>query len=123
MGIVHLKNIQVYAYHGCLAEETLIGSAYKVQIKVWANLEKSTQTDALEDTIDYVLLNHIVKKEMAIASKLLEHVAKRIIDAVFKQAADVRKIKVSVAKINPPIGGDVPEVRVVLKEKRDHLTN
>jgi dihydroneopterin aldolase len=118
MGIVFLKNIKVYAYHGCLKEETLIGSDYLVNIKVWTSLDKATKTDALEDTVDYVALNTIVKKEMAKASKLLEHVAKRIINKVFKEAKTVKKIKVSVAKINPPIGGDVSEVAVILKEKR-----
>lgn len=118
MGKVTLKNIRVYAYHGCLAEETLIGSDYRVDLSVWANLEKSTQTDDLEDTVDYVLLNRIVKEEMAMASKLLEQVAKRIITKILEQESKVEKIKVSVAKINPPIGGDVQEVAVVLKEKR-----
>jgi dihydroneopterin aldolase len=64
MGMIYLKNIKVYAYHGCLAEETLIGSDYLVQLKVWADLKKSTTSDQLEDTVDYVLLNAIVKKEM-----------------------------------------------------------
>lgn len=118
MGMVYLKNIRVFAYHGCLAEETLIGSDYIVNLKVWAALEKSTQTDALEDTVDYVLLNDIVKKEMAVPSKLLEHVAKRIIKTAFKRATLISEIEVSVAKINPPIGGDVQEVSVVLREKR-----
>lgn len=119
MGKVSLKNIRVYAYHGCLREETLIGSDYRVDLKVWANLEKSTQSDSLEDTVDYVLLNDIVKQEMAVASKLLEHVAKRIVSKIFSKSDSVKKIKISVAKINPPIGGDVQEVAVVLKEKRD----
>jgi len=118
MGIVHLKSIQVYAYHGCLAEETTIGSRYEVDVKVWANLEKACKTDALEDTVDYVLLNAIVKKEMSVAAKLLEQVGHRILTEVFRQAPIVDKIKVSVRKINPPIGGDVPAVAVVLKEKR-----
>lgn len=118
MGIVHLKNIKVYAYHGCLAEETLIGSDYLVQLKVWANLEKATQTDALEDTVDYVLLNNIVKEEMSLPAKLLEHVAKRIAIRVFNDAPLVSRLKIKVSKINPPIGGDVDMVSVALIEKR-----
>ena len=118
MGMIYLKNIKVFAYHGCLAEETLIGSDYIVALKVWADLKKSTASDQLGDTVDYVLLNAIVKEEMATPSKLLEHVAQRIIQSVFKQSNLVDKVQVSVAKINPPIGGDVASVSVVLKEKR-----
>jgi len=118
MGMIYLKNIKVFAHHGCLAEETLIGSDYLVELKVWADLEKSTASDQLGDTVDYVLLNAIVKEEMATPSKLLEHVAQRIIKSIFKQSSLVYKVQVSVAKINPPIGGDVASVSVVLKEKR-----
>lgn len=118
MGMIYLKNIKVYAHHGCLAEETLIGSDYLVQLKVWADLKKSTTSDQLEDTVDYVLLNAIVKKEMASPSKLLEHVAQRIINSIFKQANLVDEVELSVAKINPPIGGDVAAVSVILREKR-----
>ena len=118
MGMIYLKNIKVYAHHGCLAEETLIGSDYLVQLKVWADLKKSTTSDQLEDTVDYVLLNAIVKKEMASPSKLLERVAQRIINSIFKQANLVDEVELSVAKINPPIGGDVAAVSVILREKR-----
>jgi len=89
-----------------------------VQLKVWADLKKSTTSDQLEDTVDYVLLNAIVKKEMASPSKLLEHVAQRIINSIFKQANLVDEVELSVAKINPPIGGDVAAVSVILREKR-----
>ena len=55
---------------------------------------------------------------MATPSKLLEHVAQRIINSIFKQSDLVAEVEISVAKINPPIGGDVAAVSVMLKEKR-----
>lgn len=118
MGVIHLKNIRSYSYHGCLREEAAIGSDYVVNLKIWTNLTPSSISDELNDTVDYVLLNRIVKEEMAIRSKLLEHVSKRIINRIFKEAITVKKIKISVAKINPPIGGDVAEVSIILKEER-----
>lgn len=121
MSIIHLKNIRIYAYHGCLAEEAQIGSDYLVNLKVKADLSKASQTDCLEDTADYVHLNRIVKEEMAVRSKLLEHVANRITERVFCELPAVEKAKVSVSKINPPIGGDVEEVAVVLKKVNDRF--
>ena len=94
------------------------GSDYRVDIAVKADLEKSSSTDRLSDTVDYVHLNLIAKQEMAIRSELLEHVAKRIIDRVLVEIPMVQKVKVAVSKINPPIGGDVEQVTVVLSEKR-----
>lgn len=118
MGSIRLKRIKVYAYHGCLVEEGKIGSDYLVDLKVKAALAEASKTDALKDTVDYVHLNRIVKEEMAIRSKLLEHVGKRIIDRIFKEILLVNEVQVQVSKVNPPIGGDVAEVIVAMKAKR-----
>jgi|SRR5690606_28338305 dihydroneopterin aldolase len=118
MQTIHLKNIRVYSFHGCLGEEGQIGSDYLVNLKVQGDLSKPADTDQLSDTINYVHLNRIVREEMAIRSKLLEAVAKRIVTRIFKEIALVSKIKISVSKCHPPIGGNVQEVAVILKEKR-----
>jgi len=55
------------------------------------NLDTSAESDELCDTVDYVHLNKIVKEEMAVASKLLEHVAKRILDRIFAELEIVKK--------------------------------
>ncbi len=118
MGIIKVENIRVFANHGCLKEETAIGSDYRVDVEVKGNLLPSAKSDELEDTIDYVLLNKIVIEEMAKPKKLLETVAKLIIDRIFKEDQLVEKAKVTVSKINPPIGGDVEKVTIILSQKR-----
>ncbi|RLD28797.1 MAG: dihydroneopterin aldolase [Bacteroidetes bacterium] len=121
MGIIKVENIKVYAYHGCLKEETKIGSEYRIDLVVKADLSSSSKTDNLNDTVDYVLLNKIVKEEMNIPSKLLETVTKRILDRVFIESGLVTKVIISVSKINPPIGGDVGMATITLSEKRKCL--
>lgn len=118
MGKIQVNNIKVYGYHGCLEEEAKIGSWYRVDVEVKADLSKSSVSDELLDTVDYVHLNHIVKEEMAIRSKLLEEVAKRILDRIFLEIDMVKKATVGVAKVNPPIGGNVEEVVIILSKKR-----
>lgn len=119
MGIIKLQNIRTFSYHGCLVEEGKIGSDYRIDLTINADLENSSQTDNLADTVDYVLLNNIVVREMAIRSKLLEHVAKRIIDSVLRESKMVTKVKVAVSKINPPIGGDVQMVTIEMEAFRN----
>ena len=118
MDTIKLKNIRTFSYHGCLVEESKIGSDYSVDLEIKADLEKSMQSDELADTVDYVHLNKIVTEEMTIRSKLLEHVAKRIVDRVFKEIPMVMKVIVGVSKINPPIGGDVQAVTIEIEENR-----
>jgi 7,8-dihydroneopterin aldolase/epimerase/oxygenase len=118
MGKIKLTNIRTFSYHGCLVEESKIGSDYRIDVTVTTDLSTSSQSDQLYDTVDYVLLNGIVKEEMAIRSALLEHVAQRIVQRIFSESKSVSKVKISVSKINPPIGGDVEMVSVILNEKR-----
>ena len=101
-----------------MMEEGQIGSDYLVNLKVRANLNKAQVSDELHDTVDYVLLNKIVKEEMEIRSKLLEHVGKRIVDRILASVSMVSSVNVTVAKVNPPIGGDVSEVSVTIVAKR-----
>lgn len=118
MGKIKLRNIKVFSYHGCLDEEGKIGSDYRVDLTVKGDLSHSAKTDSLEDTIDYVHLNKIVKEEMAIRAKLLETVAERILNRVLEELQLVQKVKVGVSKINPPLGGDVGMVTVYRSKSR-----
>jgi len=112
MGKIRVTNIRVYAYHGCLIEEKKIGSDYRVDVEIEADLTQSAKTDQLSDTVDYVLINHIVKEEMSIASHLLETVCERILGRFFSENQLIQKATVAVSKLNPPIGGDVEMVTV-----------
>jgi dihydroneopterin aldolase len=107
MGKIILENIRIYSNHGCLDEEALIGSDYVVDLEIDADLSKSAQTDELEDTVDYVHLNKIVKVEVSIRSKLLEKVADRVLQRVGNEIPMVSYAKNKLSKINPPIGGNV----------------
>ena len=118
MGIIKLHNIQLYANHGCLEEEGKIGSMYRVDLRVKADFTKASKTDQLTDAVDYVHLNTIVKEEMAIRSALLEHVARRILDRCLQEIPMIQKVTVKLSKINPPIGGNVSDVSVIMHKKQ-----
>jgi len=119
MSRIRLKDIRIFANHGCLSEEEKIGSDYLVNLTVTADLTKAAVTDSLKDTVDYVHLNHIVKTQMLKRSKLLENVGQRIIDTIFLELPLVKEVDVTVSKVNPPIGGDVAEVSVSMHQRRD----
>tara|TARA_B100001113_G_C20844669_1_gene506897 strand:+ start:238 stop:663 length:426 start_codon:yes stop_codon:yes gene_type:complete len=121
MGKIFLKNIRFYAYHGCMLEEEKIGSDYIVNLNVNTDLSHSSVTDKLEDTVDYVSLLAIVKKQMSKRSNLLENLADRIIKQIFNDLPKVNKVNIRVSKKNPPIGGDVEEVCVERELKRSSL--
>ena len=121
MGKIKVENIRVFAHHGCLKEETAIGSDYRVDLEITANLQHSAKTDQLKDTVDYVFLNRIIFEEMKVPSALLEHVARRILNRIFTEDQMIKKATVSVSKIDPPIGGDVQQVTIVMSDKRKNF--
>ncbi len=119
MGKIRVTNIRVYAYHGCLIEEKKIGSDYRVDVEIEADLAQSAKSDQLSHTIDYVVINGIVKEEMGIASHLLETVCERILGRFFLEDQRIQKATVAVSKLNPPIGGDVEMVTVERSKMRN----
>lgn len=112
-----IKNIQIFSNHGCMLEESKIGSEYIVDLEIHADLAKSAISDNLEDTVDYVHLNQIVHSEMAIRAKLLETVAQNILNRIGEELKEVAFAEVSISKINPPMGGNVERVSVIFNQK------
>jgi dihydroneopterin aldolase len=115
---VKVENLKIYAYHGCMKEEKVIGSDYIVNITAVCFVNKEVFRDVINGTVDYVDLARIAKEEMSIRAKLLEVVVKRIIDRSFKEIMVLNKISVTVSKINPPINADVEAVSVTMAEER-----
>ena len=115
---MRLDNIRLYAFHGCMKEEGVIGSDYRVDLEVNADLKKAAVSDRLSDTVDYVHLHAIIREEMGIRSKLLESVAARILDRIFVEVPAVASGEIAISKINPPLGGDVERVTVILSKER-----
>jgi dihydroneopterin aldolase len=118
LGIIRVEEIRCYAFHGCMDEEAVIGTDFSVSIEVEADLSASAKSDKLSETIDYVTISKIVQEEMSKPSKLIEHVAQRILDRLMLEFASVIESKVLVVKHNAPIQGDVLRVCVELSAKR-----
>lgn len=118
MGIIRVQNIRIYSNHGCLEEEAKIGSHYRVDVEVEADLSQSAKTDTLADTVDYVHINKIVEEEVLQRSELLEHVVERVLVRLLKEISLIDEATVALSKLNPPIGGDVAAVTIEMSKKR-----
>ena len=111
-GIINIKNIRLYAYHGCLKEESIIGGNYIVDVKIYTDFSLAAKKDELSRTVDYCHVFEIVKREMKIRSKLIEHAADRIANALKKEIPKIEKVIVRLTKIAPPVNGDLGSVSV-----------
>lgn len=111
---LHIQNIECYSYHGCLKEETKIGGKFSVDILIDYDFSKSLLSDNLEDTIDYCVLHDLVREQMAIPSRLIEHVAGRIKNKIATIYPHTTLIAVSITKFNPPVNGFINKVTVTV---------
>ena len=111
---IELKEMSFYAYHGVMEQEKKVGNTYIVDLKLCTNLSKAIQTDNLEDTVNYAAIYEIVKEEMKIHSQLLEHVAGRIISHIKQTFPEITSVEIRLAKLNPPISGDIKEAAVII---------
>ena len=114
MAKIIIEGMQFYAYHGSYKHEHQKGNKFEVDIELETNLDKAAESDDINQTINYENIFSITQKEMDIPSKLLEHVAVRIKDAVVSKFPEVKNTKVRVTKFNPPLPGECEKVTIEL---------
>ena len=111
MGLITIEGIRVFAYHGHLPEEAILGGQFIVNVWVTVDTTEVEKTDDLNHTVDYVKIIKIVKEQMGIRSNMIERPAKRIVDAILL-IDNVQKVKVEVEKIQPPIDANFNKISV-----------
>ncbi len=113
---ISVEGLECYAHHGCLEEESRIGGHFVVDVYVELNADRAILADELTGTVDYVIVNKIVREQMAIRSKLIEHVAGRILTAIHREFPGEMTVEVKLTKLNPPVNSQIGSAGVTLKE-------
>lgn len=113
---ITLDAMKFYAYHGVGAQETRVGNTFVVDLVMTAPVERAVACDTMEDTIDYAAAYGVVKREMEVPSRLIEHVAGRILAALKEAFPQLLAVELKLSKLNPPFGGDLRSASVILKE-------
>lgn len=118
MSKIILENMEFYAFHGCLEHEQQLGNTFVVSLSMELDTHLAGQTDKLEHTLNYQLIYDVVKEQMVVPSKLIEHVGQRMIDSVFNKFPQIQELEIKLSKLNPPLGGKVECVTIKLNKKR-----
>lgn len=110
-----LEKMRFHAFHGVMQEETIVGGEYEVTLSLDVDFSKAMETDDLEGTINYAVVYDLVKEEMHLPSKLIEHVAGRILKSVKQCFPQIEEMEVKVSKLNPPVLGEMEKATVVVQ--------
>ncbi|SDL66906.1 Dihydroneopterin aldolase [Chryseobacterium taihuense] len=116
MSKIYLEDVKIYAYHGVLPEENIIGTYYILNLEIHTDLWIAAESDDLNDTISYAEINEIIHNEMKINSKLLEHVAGRIITKIREKFDQISYIKLRITKTSPPMKGEMKGASIELEK-------
>jgi 7,8-dihydroneopterin aldolase/epimerase/oxygenase len=114
MGLIQIENMEFYSFHGHFKEERIVGNKFLVDLTVESDMKVPSETDNLKDAVNYQRVYEIVKQQMEVKSHLLEHIAGRILDAIYSEMEGIKKATVKVSKMNPPMGGKIGSVSVIL---------
>lgn len=112
MGRIRIEDMEFYAFHGHYREEQIVGNHFLVDVTIDTDTSAASESDDLKDTVNYQEAYLVVKREMEVKSHLLEHIAKRILDALYSDFKGIEKITVRVSKMNPVMGGRIGRVSV-----------
>ena len=117
MSLIELEGMDFFAYHGCFKEERVIGTRFTVDAWLTADTTEAEASDELKHTVNYQAVYAVIKHEVEQHSHLLEHVASRIIDAIYRDFGTITHVKIKVAKLNPALahGGKIRQVSVTLE--------
>jgi dihydroneopterin aldolase len=113
-GLIEIENMEFYAFHGCYEAEKQVGGRFLVTVAVEADLAEAAASDDVRRTIDYSEVYRLTAAEMAIPSDILEHVAGRILGALYRRFPELLRATVKVSKMQPPLGGPVEKTSVTL---------
>ena len=103
---ITLNDVRFHAFHGVLPQKTAVGADFVVNLRLGYDISRAMRTDDVGDTLNYAEVYELVKHQMDVPSKLLEHVAGRIVDAVRKAYPAITSIDLELTKLNPPMGAD-----------------
>lgn len=120
---INLLGLRFHAYHGVLSQERIVGNDYSLDVRVKYDLSKAMISDDVNDTLNYATVFELIRQEMQIPSCLLEHVAYRLGDRLFKSFPEIEYVEIRLTKKNPPMGADCDGamVELVLKAPNDDV--
>lgn len=102
---VALNDVKCFALHGYYPEEQLTGTEFLVSVEV--TFVPSGDTEDLQRTVNYELINTIIQEEMKSTKKLLETVVRLILDRVISSYPFVQTAVAGIKKMHPPMPGEI----------------
>jgi len=116
---IFITGVVIHARHGVMDHETEVGQRFVIDLELFTDLQESSRTDRLADTVSYS--NVVTTASAAFKNtnyKLLERAAGAVADALLAAFPRIRAVKVTVHKPHAPIAAIFGDVGVILTRNR-----
>jgi dihydroneopterin aldolase len=94
-----INSLKIFAFHGFYEEERKIGHWFEISVIVKIH-NIGISEDGLSNSLNYELINEIIKEEMKITRLTLEFVGNEIMKRLIN-LDKVEVVKLSILKLNP----------------------
>lgn len=119
MNYLIVDNLQIFAYHGVIPTENVVGGEYSVSLKIGYDFSQAACTDNIQEAINYAEICELVKEEMKRPSQLIENVAWRIQQVILSHFRQIETMELTVRKMHPPVPAQLEASAVVLNYVRE----
>ena len=115
-----IKGIAGYGYHGVLDHEAIEGQIFYVDLELAVDLHKASNSDSLEDTVDYGAISSLVVNEIESGTRvsLIEKLGGRIADNILLNFPKVDEVGITVHKPHAPVNVKVSDIAIQLSRHR-----
>lgn len=119
MDKVFVSGLELEAKHGYYDEERQVGNRFRFDVTVSTVTADAAKSDDLDDTVDYAAVAELIKQAAhGPSAKLVETLAQRVADSVLDRFVSARKVRVRVAKLDPPGTEGAREAGVEIRRER-----
>ena len=115
-GIIEIEDMEFFAYHGCFEAEQTVGNKFVVNARLHYACDRPAESDQIADALSYQTAYEIIAREMMKPSHLLEHVGRRILDALYLHFPQLEYARIKISKMNPPLGGKIKCTSIALEK-------
>jgi 7,8-dihydroneopterin aldolase/epimerase/oxygenase len=116
---IFVTGLVIHARHGVMEHETEVGQRFVIDLELYSDLQESSRTDRLADTVSYSDVVATTTSAFKNTNyKLLERAAGAVADAILSHFPRIRAVKVTVHKPHAPIAAIFEDVGVVLTRSR-----
>lgn len=112
---VEIEGLTVRALHGVDAMERDVPGEFRLDVRLDYDASEAMRTDDIAAAINYAAAIEIIRSEMSVPSRLLEHAAARVRDALVAAMPQISGGRIRLAKLHPPVSAQLAACAFVLE--------